>query len=171
MVIPSKRNISIKMQKRVPIQSRPSIFSLLCDSFLNVVDAKNTPIVVINEVKTNTLRHPAIDASVPPIAGPRMFPIPTNISTKPTDFPRCSSPKLSTAIKKEVPWIIAPPIPCINLPNSRVQKYGDTEHRRPPTVKVISPATITCFFPTMSESLPIGKSITATSNKYMMETH
>ena len=103
MVIPSNRDISIKIQKRVPIQSRPSIFPLLVDSFFNVMDASNAPIAVIKEVKINTLRHPAIDAIVPPKAGPRIFPIPTNIRTRPTDLPRWCSPKLSTAIEKEVP--------------------------------------------------------------------
>ena len=43
------------------------------------MDANSTPNVVIKEVKINTLRHPAIDAMVPPMAGPRIFPIPTNI--------------------------------------------------------------------------------------------
>ena len=171
MVIPSNRDISIKIQKRVPIQLRPPIFPFSGDSFFKVIDASNTPIAVIKEVKINTLRHPAIDAIVPPTAGPRIFPIPTNIRTRPTDLPRWCSPKLSTAIEKEVPWIIAPPIPCNNLPNNSVQKYGDIEHRNPPTVKMISPAIMTFFFPTISESLPMGKSNTATSSKYMTETH
>lgn len=161
----------MKIQKKVPIQSRPSIFPLSDDSFLNVMDANSTPNVVIKEVKINTLRHPAIDAMVPPMAGPSIFPIPTNIRTRPIDLPRWFSPKLSTAIEKEVPWIMAPPTPCNNLPNRRVQKYGDIEHRNPPAVKVIKPATITFFFPTISESLPMGKRSTATNNKYMTETH
>ena len=62
MVIPSNRDISIKIQKRVPIQLRPPIFPFSGDSFFNVIYDSKTPIAVINELKINTLRHPDIDA-------------------------------------------------------------------------------------------------------------
>ena len=119
----------------------------------------------------NTLLQPAYAVTRPPTVVPATLAKPPNIITSPAAFPRCLSPKAEIAITNAVPCTIAPPIPCIALPDINISIEGDSALVIPPKRNTISPDTMIFLLPNMSVNRPIGNSKVATISKNVVFIH
>ena len=102
IVKPANKAIRKLVKKNEPTQSKAPALSRL-ESDLKTLNAKIAEQKVMSEVAINTACHPKSPVIKPPIAGPAMLPIPTNINIKPIERPLWFWPKASTAMGIEVP--------------------------------------------------------------------
>ena len=131
----------------------------------------NAETTVIEPDVKKTALHPIRPVINPPIAGPAMFPRPTNIRINPTALPLWFAPNASTTSVIEVPCIIAEPTPCnTRLVNSN-GRLADIAVVADPSEKIHRPMIIRRFLPIMSANLPIGSSNAASVNRYAINTH
>ena len=83
---PANKEIRKLVKKNDPTQSKAPGLSR-SESDLRTTKAKMADPKVISEVAINTACHPKIPVINPPMAGPAMLPIPTNINIKPMERP------------------------------------------------------------------------------------
>ena len=87
IVNPPNSPTSIATHKKDPNQSNFCEISTRWESFFSINMDNNEESMVIEPDVKKTALHPIKPVINPPIAGPAMFPRPTNIKINPTDFP------------------------------------------------------------------------------------